>query len=54
MLRSCCCHYAPTIIVLDLVMILILIGEMFLIFPNRKVSLLEQSHETDEYGLKKS
>lgn len=51
-LKKCCCHYAPTIIVLDLVMLLILIGEFVLVFPNKQVSLLDKDG-LDEYGLPK-
>ena len=50
-LKKCCCFYAPTIIVLDLIMIMLLIGEFILIFPNKQVSLLDS--EVDAYGLPK-
>ena len=50
-MKKCCCFYAPTIIVLDLIVILILIGECILIFPNKQVSLLD--NELDAYGLPK-
>jgi hypothetical protein len=50
-LRKCCCFYAPTIIVLDLIMILLLIGEIILIFPDKYISLLDG--EVDAYGLPK-
>jgi hypothetical protein len=50
--KKCCCHYAPTIIVLDLIMILMVIGELVLVFPNKKVSLLDNDG-LDEYGLPK-
>lgn len=57
MFRRCCCYYAPTIIVMDLVLILVLIGEIVLVFPDRKVAIIEGSSTADDgsqYGLKPS
>jgi hypothetical protein len=52
LLRGCCCHYAPTVIVLDLVLILILIGEIVLVVPDRKVLIVTtESKEDKSYGL---
>lgn len=48
MFKRCCCHYAPTIIVLDIVILLIMIGEMILVFPNRKVQIIEDSTTGNE------
>lgn len=57
MFKRCCCFYAPTIIVMDLVLILVLIGEIVLVFPNRKIAIIEGSSTADDgsqYGLKSS
>jgi len=50
--KRCCCHYAPTIIVYDLVMVLIIIGSMVLVIPDRKVLIItSDSKEDSSYGL---
>lgn len=56
MAKRCCCFYAPAIIVLDLVMILVLIGELIIVFPNRKIDLAITSASDDSasYGLSSS
>ena len=47
MAKRCFCFYAPAIIVLDLVLLLILIGELVIVFPDRKVSVTLDSGAFD-------
>jgi len=47
MAKRCCCFYAPTIIVLDLVLLLIHIGELVIVFPDRKVSVTLETGPLD-------